>query len=101
MAYRLTRNAQDDLIGLYGWSIAEFGIVQAERYRRGLEEAFAFLSEFPLAARERAGVAPSVRAHPYKSHLIVYLLEGEGILIVGIRHGREDWINDPNLTADA
>ena len=91
MAYRLTRNAEKDLIGIYVGGVGELGEAVAEKYQAGLHRVFGFLSDFPYSARERAEISPPVRAHPYKSHIIVYIIEGQDILILGVRHGREDW----------
>jgi toxin ParE1/3/4 len=34
--------------------------------------------------------------HPYRSHIVVYLIDNDGdILILRVRHGREDWEGDP------
>jgi len=33
--------------------------------------------------------------HPYKAHLVVYVVEEEGVLILRVRHGHEDWVNNP------
>ena len=91
MRYRLSRNAEDDLIAIYRTGAQAFGISQAESYFAGLEEAFAFLAAYPRAARERLEIDPPVRAHPHKSHLIVYIIEETDILVLRIRHAREDW----------
>ena len=93
MTYRLSRAAEEDLIGIYLNGIHEFGVDQAEHYHVGLERIFAFLSENPRAARERAEISPPVRVHRYKAHLVVYRLHGSHILILRVRHGREDWMN--------
>jgi toxin ParE1/3/4 len=94
MGYRLSRKAEDDLIAIYRTGIDEFGLAQAERYFAGLEQAFALLAVYPRAARERREISPPVRAHPHKSHLIVYIVEGDDVLILRIRHAREDWMAD-------
>lgn len=92
MTYRLSRKAEDDIIQLYLRGARDFGVAQAERYYAGLEAIFSFLADYPLAARERLEIHPPVRVHPYKSHLIVYLAEEDGgVLILRIRHGHEDW----------
>jgi len=26
---------------------------------------------------------------------VIYVLDGDGILVVRLRHGREDWLTDP------
>lgn len=94
MAYRLSRKAEDDLIQIYVAGVEMFGAAQAERYHEGLEHAFDLLSDFPLAATERAELGGS-RVHPYKSHIIVYRLDGLNILIQRVRHASEDWVGQP------
>jgi toxin ParE1/3/4 len=91
-SYRLTRIAEADITDIIDYTIAAFGADQAKNYRDGLVRTFGFLAEFPRAARERLEIDPPVRAHPYKAHIILYVVEDEHILIVGVRHGREDWI---------
>jgi len=91
VAYRLSRKAEDDLIQLFVTGARDFGIAQAEAYFAGLETTFAFLSDHPRAARERAEITPPIRVHPHKAHLIVYAIRGDDILILRVRHGREDW----------
>ena len=71
-----------------------FGADQAEAYYAGLAETFGFLAEFPKAARERPETRPPVRVHPYRSHIVVYVIEGDDIQILRVRHGREDWSNE-------
>ena len=49
------------------------------------------LADNSLIARERRELAPPVRLHPYQAHMIVYVEEGQGMLIVRVLHGRQDW----------
>lgn len=43
-------------------------------------------------SRERGEISLPVRIHPFKAHLVVYVMEEDGgILVVRIRHGHEDW----------
>lgn len=92
MAYRLSRKAEEDILDIYLSGAAAFGEDQAERYHAGLEQAFAFLSDFPRAAPERAELGRASRVHPYKSHIIIYRLDGADIFIQRVRHGSEDWL---------
>ncbi|MCC7267747.1 MAG: type II toxin-antitoxin system RelE/ParE family toxin [Caulobacteraceae bacterium] len=94
MAYRLSRRADEDVVAIYVEGVREFGADQAETYYAGLVETFLFLAEFPKAARERTETRPPVRIHPYRSHIVVYVIEGDDIWILRVRHGREDWSND-------
>ncbi len=96
MPFRFARRASDDLINIYVEGAKMFGVNQAERYRAGLDRTFAFLAEFPLAARERIELRQKPRVHRYESHLIFYRVESDGILILRVRHGREDWLSGDN-----
>jgi toxin ParE1/3/4 len=92
MVYRLSRKAEEDILDIYLSGAAAFGQDQAERYHAGLEQAFLFLADFPRAALERPELGGSSRVHPYKSHIIIYRLDGADIFIQRIRHGSEDWL---------
>ena len=94
--YRLARAAAEDVANIFADGVDRFGLAQADKYHDGLEAAFVFLSEYPRAARLRHEIDPPVRAHPYKAHLIVYEIEAEdGIVVLRVRHSREDWHSDP------
>lgn len=96
MSYKLSRKAEDDLIGIYIEGVARFGAVQADQYHSEIGQMLDLLSENPRMARERIEISPPVRIHPFQSHLVVYLIENNNdILIVRIRHGHEDWQSAP------
>ncbi|MEE2952842.1 MAG: type II toxin-antitoxin system RelE/ParE family toxin [Pseudomonadota bacterium] len=91
MGYRLTRKAADDLERLYVEGAETFGLRQAASYHRRLTDVFEMLAANPKLARLRPEMTPAVRVHPHRPHLIFYIEEPGGILIVRVRHGREDW----------
>lgn len=95
MTYRLTRKARDDLIEIYLYGFDVFGEAQADAYHDMLARSFDRLAGNPFLARERREIDPPVRIHPCGAHVIVYVEEAGGVLIVRIRHGREDWRDDP------
>ncbi|QIG79457.1 type II toxin-antitoxin system RelE/ParE family toxin [Stakelama tenebrarum] len=92
--YRLSKAAADDLARIAEYTVETFGPAQALAYRDSLISTFEFLAENPRAARLRNELTPPVRMHPHKPHLIIYSVEDDAILIVRIRHGREDWISE-------
>ncbi|PCH81181.1 MAG: plasmid stabilization protein ParE [Hyphomicrobiales bacterium] len=97
MGFRLSRKADEDIINAYVEGVRDFGVVQAEKYHAELERVFQLLSDSPKLARERKEITPPVRIYPHGSHMIVYSLDEEdNVLIIRVRHGREDWINNPN-----
>ena len=96
MAHRLTQKAADDLRRIYVEGISLFGADAAARYHARFGEVFDILAVHPLLARERREISPPVRVHPCGSHVIIYLVEADGdVLILRVRHGREDWVNEP------
>ncbi len=96
MAYKLARKAEEDLIAIYLQGVAVFGSAQAESYHAQLDQVFRFLSDNPRAARERFEISPPVRCHPHASHIVVYMIDENGdVLILRVRHSREDWDGDP------
>lgn len=91
--YHLTQAAADEIQGIFSEGLALFGLAQADKYHDGLATAFEFLADFPRAARLREEIQPPVRAYRYKSHMILYDLNADDVVIIlSVRHGREDWI---------
>lgn len=94
-AFRLTREADEDVVRLYVDGAGQFGFEQAERYYADLWRTFAFLAEYPFAARERTEFKPPVRIHPFRSHMIVYRAGNGPVQVLRVRHARENWEADP------
>ena len=95
-SYKLSLRARDDIAAIATYTVDACGAEQAIIYRDGLIDAFNFLAQFPKAARKRREINPPVRAYPYRSHIIVYMVDKDDILILGVRHGREDWMSEAN-----
>ena len=96
MGFKLTGEAAEDLIQIYAVGITLFGEEQAANYHSGLYRTFELLGENPELARQREEISPPVRIHPFGSHVIVYIVDDDGdALIVRVRHGRENWLDDP------
>lgn len=91
MPYRTTRQADEDIIDIYVWGSRRFGEEQAERYHAGLSATLDLTADNPLITRKRDEFDPPVRLHPYQSHLIIYLVDEAGVLIVRVQHGRQHW----------
>lgn len=89
--YWTTRRCDQDVIDIYVKGVTTFGVDQAERYHRELVATFELPAANPLMARERSEFDPPVRLHPHRSHMIVYVVEDEGVLMVRVLHGRQDW----------
>lgn len=95
MSYRLSAAADADLVHLYLESVREFGTNVADSYYSQLEKTLQIIADNPKIARERPEIKPAVRVHPFKSNLIIYDIDGEGVVILRVRHHRENWLDHP------
>ena len=92
MIWRLSARAAEDIIQVSLEGVRLFGEAHAEASHRDLAAVLELLAENPQMARERSEISPPVRIHPFKAHLVVYVTDEDGdILVVRIRHGHEDW----------
>ena len=89
--YRLTSRAESDLAKIADYTIGKFGIDQARRYRDALESCFQTIANNPKLGREADKLAPKLRCHQHKSHMVFYLPETQGVLIVRVLHENRDF----------
>lgn len=94
MPYRLTRVAEADIVEIAEQGIRRWGNRQARVYHDGLFKLLDLIASTPAMARQRTELTPPVRVQRYQAHLVIYLIDEEGVLIVRVRHGREDWQED-------
>lgn len=91
MTFRTTVRADQDIVDLYVDGAQQFGIDMAERYHEGLMSLLELLGSNPRMDRLRQEFTPPVRMHAYRSHQVVYVEDGPGVLIVRVLHSRQDW----------
>jgi toxin ParE1/3/4 len=89
--YRLTPAAQNDLEGIWLYTLEQWSPQQADRYADILEDTLDRLLFMPEMARERPEFDPPVRIHPSAEHLIVYRIEGDLLVILRILGAGQDW----------
>ena len=89
-AYRLTPKAAEDLDGIHEYTITNFGLEQARDYLNDLHRRFGDLAERPALGRRADRLAPELRRYPYRSHVVFYVPETEGVLIVRVLHESMD-----------
>jgi len=68
--YRLTSRADSDLAEVADYTIGNFGIEQARRYRDALETCFETIADNPKLGREADKLASKLRRHQHKSHVV-------------------------------
>lgn len=94
MSVRLTVEAEFDLADIFEAGEAAFGRRQAEMYLSSLQRTFNRIGTQPRMAAGRTIGNGMTRVHPHAAHVILYDVDDIGVLILRIRHAREDWLND-------
>ncbi|QKW98402.1 type II toxin-antitoxin system RelE/ParE family toxin [Agrobacterium sp. CGMCC 11546] len=96
MGFRLSLLAEEDVIRIAEEGILIFGAKQAQKYHQELFAIFELISCSPRMARERDELSPPLRIQRFKAHLVVYSVDADDeVFIVRVRHGHEDWVNEP------
>ncbi|MBL4853476.1 MAG: type II toxin-antitoxin system RelE/ParE family toxin [Robiginitomaculum sp.] len=89
--YRISKAAQADLIKIAQYGDENYGIERSNQFRDQLKKQFEILAQNPRLFRERWELSPPVRICPFKPYVILYKITQAEIIIVRVRHEREDW----------
>lgn len=88
---RISRRAANDLAGIADYTIAEFGIAQARRYRDLFGACFDSLCERPRLGASAGKLAPGLRRIRQQAHIVFYSWSEDEILIVRVLHHGMDF----------
>ena len=83
--------AQTDLSLIWDQTSTHWGQSKAVDYLRGLDQLFTLLADHPEIARERKDFRPSVRLHPYQSHLVIFTSTDTTLEVIRVVHSRSNW----------
>jgi len=86
--YRLTKNADADLLNMFLYGFEIFGTSKANAYRIGIIQCFEILADNPRLGRKADEFANGARRHEHAQHVIFYNETPDGVLITGIIHER-------------
>jgi toxin ParE1/3/4 len=89
--YRLSRLAEADLASIWEYSVAHWGIGQAEIYIRDLQHAIETTAANPHLGRACDEIRASYFKRGIGSHIMFYRLAGQLIEVVRILHQRMDF----------
>lgn len=87
----ISRQAANDLGEIADYTIAEFGIEQARKYRDQFQACFASLLDNPRLGRSADNIAPQLRRIRQQAHIIFYVQTADEILIVRVLHHSMDF----------
>jgi toxin ParE1/3/4 len=87
--YRVSKRAVAHLNDIYVHGVELFGRPRALAYQVEFEDCFAMLARHPYVGRTSPTIRPGLRRHEHGSHLILYRVEEDGVLIVAVLHARQ------------
>ncbi|AVH41602.1 type II toxin-antitoxin system RelE/ParE family toxin [Agrobacterium tumefaciens] len=87
-SYRLTKQAESEILDIFIYGVEQFGLRQAHFYKNELEGCFQLLGDNPRMGRLAPAIGEGVRRHEHGSHVIFYEIDGSGVLILTVVHGR-------------
>ena len=84
--YRLTSDAQSDLIEIRRFTLAQWGSGQSTKYLSELHQIIRLLSATPKMGKQRPEIGMEVFSFPYSSHVIYYLCHNKQLVVFGVLH---------------
>jgi len=90
--YVISVKARSDIRSIAKYTIKEFGESQSLKYAKGLKEILGELANNPDLGRRYVAVKNQMLLrYRYKSHVIFYYIDSNGIFIVRVLGGKMDF----------
>ena len=86
--YRLTQDAQSDLIDIRRYTTEQWGTAQSRKYLSQLRKTIHLLSETPATGKRRQDVGLNVLSFPCASHVIYYVVNEQQLVVFAVLHKR-------------
>ena len=84
--YRLTPDAQSDLIEIRRFTLNQWGSKQSTKYLSELHQIIRLLSETPKMGQQRPEIGLEVFSFPHSSHVIYYRCHDKQLVVFGVLH---------------
>ena len=88
LIYRLTPDAQTDLIEIRRFTVKQWGTAQSQKYLLELRQTIRLLAETPSLGKSRPDVGSNVLSFPHVSHVIYYVVHEQQLIVLGVLHKR-------------
>jgi toxin ParE1/3/4 len=90
MKYRVSKDAEQDLDGIFRYWAKRASLKVADRLIDSIADRFWLLSEYPEAGKPSDEIAAGVKCFPAGKYLIYYRLTRRGTDILHIFHSAQD-----------
>lgn len=88
VTYRLTPDAQSDLIEIRRFTVQQWGSAQSQKYLSELRKTIHLLAETPSLGKVRPEIGANVLSFPHVSHVIYYVVHEQQLVVFGVLHKR-------------
>ena len=88
--YKLTPKAKLDIRSILHYTTKKWNKAQARKYIQELDIKLQLLADNPNLGRERNDIADNYYSFVSASHVIFYLIDEQGIIVIGIPHQTMD-----------
>lgn len=88
LPFRLTADAQQDLIKIRQYTVSTWGAKQSVSYLTTLKSTIERLCEFPTLGKRQEEVGGNVRSFSIKHHVVYYLVQEQELIVFAILHSR-------------
>jgi len=85
-AYSVANLAESDIKSVLRYTMKTWGRAQTVRYRQELQNCFQLLADHPSLGRSCDSIHPGMRRLEVGKHVVFYLPEPDGLLIVRVLH---------------
>ena len=91
MRLRLSFRARADLVHIFDYGRKEFGELIASNYLRKIQHILSLIEHQPQMAPLHPELGEAMRLHPVGSHVVVYEIEDQQIVVIRILRGEQNW----------
>jgi len=90
MSVRVKPAARADLVAIKAWRLSQWGQARTRDFLEGLIETIEAVQHYPQKGRPRDALLPGARSVRYTGHLILYVIDGAGPVVVAVLNERRN-----------
>ena len=87
---RYAVRANEDFRGIFRYGVEQWGGAAALAYLASFDTTLDLIARHPRIGRERRSLGPSLRSITHRSHVLIYRVRRDHVLIVRVLHGAMD-----------
>ncbi|MCK5662597.1 MAG: type II toxin-antitoxin system RelE/ParE family toxin [Thiotrichaceae bacterium] len=86
--FRLTPDAQSDLIEIRRYTQQQWDNTQSKKYLSELRQTLHLLAETPSIGKSRPDIGIDILSFPHVSHIIYYVIHEQELVVFSVLHKR-------------